>query len=50
MGPGDFAYVPPYVPHVERNLSDTEPVEFVTSRFPGNVVVNLDDMPDQLPE
>ncbi len=43
---GDFVYVPPYLPHVERNLSDTEPVEFVTARSPGNIVVNLDDDPD----
>jgi uncharacterized RmlC-like cupin family protein len=39
---GDFIYVPAFVPHIERNLSSTEPVEFVTCRFPGNVVVNLD--------
>lgn len=50
MGPGDFAYVPPYVPHIERNLSSTEPVEFVTARFPNNVVVNLDHDPGRLPQ
>lgn len=49
LGPGDFVYVPPYFPHIERNLSDTEPVEFVTARSPDNIVVNLDDDPD-LPE
>lgn len=42
LHPGDFIYVPAYVPHIERNLSTTEPVEFVTCRFPGNIVVNLD--------
>lgn len=46
MGPGDFAHIPPYLPHLERNLSDTEPVEFVTARTPRNIVVNLDDDPD----
>jgi uncharacterized RmlC-like cupin family protein len=42
---GDFIYVPAFMPHIETNLSKTEPVEFVTTRFPGNVVVNLDDDP-----
>ena len=46
LGPGDFVYVPPYLPHVERNRSETEPVEFVTARSPDNIVVNLDDDPD----
>jgi uncharacterized RmlC-like cupin family protein len=40
LGPGDFIYVPPYVPHIERNLTD-EPVVFITARNPGNIVVNL---------
>lgn len=39
---GDFIYVPAFVPHIETNLSKTEPIEFVTCRFPGNIVVNLD--------
>ncbi|MDB5083186.1 MAG: cupin [Bacilli bacterium] len=43
LGPGDFVYVPPFVPHIERNRSDTEPVVFITARNPGNIVVNLDD-------
>lgn len=38
---GDFIYVPPFLPHIETNLSNSEPVEFVTTRFPGNIVVNL---------
>jgi len=41
MAPGDFCYVPPFVPHIEGNLSDTEPCVFVTARVPGNIVVNL---------
>lgn len=39
---GDFIYLPAFVPHIETNLSKTEPIEFVTCRFPGNIVVNLD--------
>lgn len=46
MGPGDFVYIPPYLKHVERNASETKPVEFVTARTPGNIVVNLDDDTD----
>ena len=42
MEPGDFCWVPPYVPHVEGNLSETEPCEFLTARTPGNIVVNLE--------
>ncbi|MCQ6276031.1 cupin domain-containing protein [Bacillus sp. V3B] len=41
LGPGDFFNVPPYLPHIERNMSDTEPVVFITSRNPRNIVVNL---------
>jgi len=32
LGPGDWAYFPPYVPHQERNPSTTERVEFVVVR------------------
>lgn len=41
MAPGDFCYVPPLIPHIEGNLSDTEPCEFLTARTPANIVVNL---------
>ena len=42
-GPGDFAYVPPYVPHQELNAKKDEPVEAVIVRS-GQVpiIVNLD--------
>lgn len=46
IGPGDFVHVPPYLKHIERNISDTEPVEFVTARTPANIVINLDEDPD----
>jgi uncharacterized RmlC-like cupin family protein len=45
-GPGDFIYVPPYVPHQEINASDTEPLSCVLCRSGQDpVVVNLPDLP-----
>lgn len=41
LSAGDFIYVPPFVPHIEENLSD-EPVVFITARNPRNIVANLD--------
>jgi uncharacterized RmlC-like cupin family protein len=42
-GPGDFIYVPPYVPHQEKNARADEPVEAVVVRSGQEpVVVNLD--------
>ena len=42
-GPGDFIYVPPFVPHQEINASDTEPLSCVLCRSGQEpVVVNLD--------
>src|SRR3954465_14536437 len=44
-GPGDFIYVPPYVPHQEINAAD-EPLECVLVRSGQDpVVVNLDITP-----
>ncbi len=41
-GPGDFIYVPPYVPHQEINASSTEPLVCVLARNDqAPVVVNL---------
>jgi uncharacterized RmlC-like cupin family protein len=39
---GDMVYVPPMLPHIEGNLSETEPLEFITARTPRNIVVNLE--------
>jgi len=48
-GPGDFIYVPPYVPHQEMNASPESPVEAVVVRSGQEpVVVNLD-LPDVEP-
>jgi uncharacterized RmlC-like cupin family protein len=42
-GPGDFVYVPPYLPHQELNARKDEPVEAVIVRSGQEaVVINLD--------
>jgi len=42
-GPGDFIFVPPFVPHQEINASEDEPLECVLVRSGQDpVVVNLD--------
>ena len=42
-GPGDFIYVPPYVPHQEANASDDEPLSCIVVRSDQEpIVVNLD--------
>ena len=50
-GPGDFIYVPPFVPHQEINASTDEPLECVVIRSDNEaVVVNLDIAPAEKPE
>ena len=50
-GPGDFIYVPPYVPHQEINASATEVLECVLCRSDGQAVaVNLDIAPVEQPQ
>ena len=50
-GPGDFIYVPPYVPHQEINASATDVLECVLVRSDGEAtVVNLDITPVERPE
>ena len=50
-GPGDFIYVPPFVPHQEINASPDEPLACVLVRSGGEaVVVNLDIEPAEKPE
>lgn len=49
-GPGDFIYVPPFVPHQEINASADEILECVLVRSDGEaVVVNLDIDPVEPP-
>ena len=50
-GPGDFIYVPPFVPHQEINARTDEPLECVLCRSGMDpVVVNLDIEPVEKPE
>ncbi|MBC7730605.1 MAG: cupin domain-containing protein [Bacteriovorax sp.] len=50
-GPGDFIYVPPFVPHQEINASATEVLECVLVRSDGEAVaVNLDIEPVERPQ
>ena len=50
-GPGDFIFVPPFVPHQEINASDDETLECVLVRSDSeSVVVNLDIDPVEKPE
>ena len=49
-GPGDFIYVPPFVPHQEINASSDETLECVLVRSDNEaVVVNLDIEPVEEP-
>ena len=50
-GPGDFIYVPPYVPHQEINASPDEALECVLVRSDNEaIVINLDIEPVEQPE
>ncbi|MEA2756881.1 MAG: hypothetical protein QOJ54_3170 [Aliidongia sp.] len=50
-GPGDFIYVPPFVPHQEINADPGEPLDCVLMRSGQEpVVVNLDIEPAEAPE
>jgi uncharacterized RmlC-like cupin family protein len=50
-GPGDFIYVPPYVPHQEINASPDEALECVLVRSDGEAIaVNLDIEPVEKPQ
>jgi uncharacterized RmlC-like cupin family protein len=50
-GPGDFIFVPPFVPHQEINASASEPLECVVVRSDNEaVVVNLDIEPVEKPD
>jgi uncharacterized RmlC-like cupin family protein len=50
-GPGDFIFIPPYVPHQEINASSDAPLECVVIRSDNEpVVVNLDIEPVERPQ
>lgn len=46
MYAGDWVFVPPFMPHVECNMSHTEDLIWLTARTPENLVVNLPDVDD----
>jgi uncharacterized RmlC-like cupin family protein len=46
MEEGDFVFVPPFMPHVEVNLSTTDDLVWLTTRTPENIVINLPDVDD----
>ncbi len=50
-GPGDFIFVPPFVPHQEINASEDETLECVLVRSDGQAIaVNLDIEPVEKPQ
>jgi uncharacterized RmlC-like cupin family protein len=50
-GPGDFIFIPPFVPHQEINASADDPLECVVVRSDNEaIVVNLDIAPAEKPE
>lgn len=48
MKAGDFVFVPPFMPHVEVNMSTTEELIWLTTRTPDNIVVNLPEVDDSI--
>ena len=50
MVEGDFVFVPPFMPHVEANMSVTEDLIWLTTRTPDNIVINLDEVDDSVLE
>jgi uncharacterized RmlC-like cupin family protein len=51
IGPGDFIYFAPHVPHEEVNLDPAEPLRFVVVRSDNErIVVPLDTAPVETPE
>ncbi len=50
MTEGDWVFVPPYMPHVEANMSTTEQLIWLTTRTPDNIVINLPEVDDAILE
>ena len=48
MSEGDFMFVPPFIHHLECNMSTTEELWWLACRTPENIVVNLPDIDDAL--
>lgn len=45
-GPGDFLYIPPCVPHLVMNGSDSEPAVAVLARTDGNEQEDVTELPE----
>ena len=48
MNEGDWVFVPPFMPHVEANMSTTDELVWLTTRTPDNIVVNLPEVDDSI--
>ena len=48
MNAGDFMFVPPFMPHLEANMSTTKELWWLACRTPENIVINLPDIDDRL--
>jgi uncharacterized RmlC-like cupin family protein len=48
MEEGDFVFVPPFMPHVEVNMSTSDDLIWLTTRTPENIVVNLPDIANEV--
>lgn len=48
MSEGDYFFVPAHMPHIEANMSVSEDMVCVVSRSPGDIVVNLPDVEDEI--
>ena len=48
MSEGDFMFVPPFIPHLEANMSTTEELWWLACRTPENIVINLPDIEDSI--
>ena len=46
LAEGDWVFVPPFMPHVECNLDRNNPLTWMTTRTPENIVVNLAEVAD----
>ena len=46
MSEGDWVFVPPFMPHVECNLDRNNPLTWMTTRTPENIVVTLPQVDD----
>lgn len=47
MAEGDWVFVPPFLPHIECNVDRNNPLVWMTTRTPENIVVNLPEVVDE---